>query len=151
MLYEGGTRSPLIVWGPGLLPEDQVGAHNEASVFSAIDLVPSLLTLAEIDYPAATFDGENVSDTLVGKSTASRQAPLFWRRPPDRPKARGENLPDLAIRSGKWKLLCEYDGSLPQLYNLETDRGETTNLAAEKPRMVRRLSKVVREWYASAP
>lgn len=142
-LWEGGIRSPLIVWGPGFVQADRTGKHNETSVFSAFDLVPSLLTLAGVKVPENVFDGENVADTLLGKSDASRKKPLWWRRPPDRPGERPQNLPDLAIRDGKWKLLCEFDGSRPQLYDLEKDRGETTNLAKEQPDVVQRLTQAV--------
>jgi len=38
MLYEGGIRSPLIVWGPGFIPQDRTGGHDETSVFSALDI-----------------------------------------------------------------------------------------------------------------
>jgi len=150
MLYEGGVRSPLIVWGPGLIPEYRAGTENAASVFSALDVVPSLLKLAGVPFAAETFDGENLADTLIGRATDSRRAPLLWRRPPDRP-GEGENLPDLAIREGRWKLLCEFDGSLPQLYDLETDPAETKNLAAQHPERVRRLTETVRAWQSSAP
>ena len=52
----------------------------------------------------------------------SRKNPIFFRRPPDRDSFFGvKNLPDLAVRSGKWKLLCEYDGSNAELYDLSTD------------------------------
>src|SRR5690606_14836582 len=37
-LYEGGVRSRLIVWGPGLLAADTAGTENKASVFCALDL-----------------------------------------------------------------------------------------------------------------
>jgi len=117
-----------------------------------LDIAPSLLALAGVEFPAGTFDGENVADTLRGRSSASRQASLCWRRPPDRPGvAGGENLPDLAIRDGRWKLLCEYDGSRPQLYDLSQDGAETTNVAAQHPNLVRRLTAAVRAWYQSAP
>lgn len=146
-LFEGGIRSPLIAWGPGIVHPNEAGKTNETSVFSAFDLVPSLMALANVPIPAETFDGENVAETLIGKSVASRQAPLWWRRPPDRPGGPRENLPDLAIREGPWKVLCEFDGSLPQLYNLERDRGETTNVAAEHPALVARLTATVRAQY----
>ena len=56
---------------------------------------------------------------------------MFFRRPPDRDAFYGDNdLPDLAVRDGKWKLLCEYDGSEAELYDLENDRSETKNLAS---------------------
>ena len=49
-LFEGGIRSSLVVWGPGLIPSNKnedVGKVNLKSVFSAVDLVPTLLDLAE--------------------------------------------------------------------------------------------------------
>ena len=42
-LYEGGIRSSLVVWGPGFINEKAKGTRNKESVFSAIDLTPSLL------------------------------------------------------------------------------------------------------------
>jgi len=154
-LYEGGIRSPLIVWGPGILQKDKTGAHNETSVFAAIDLVPSLHALADVKPPAnVVFDGEDVSATLTGKTAGSRRAPIFWRRPPDRkssPPLITEIQPDLAVRDGKWKLLCEYDGSKPKLYNLETDRAEAVNLAAKHREIVKRLTAAVTVWHRSMP
>ncbi len=154
-LYEGGIRSPLIVWGPALIAEDKRGAHNEKSVFAAFDLAPSLLALAGATTPKdVKFDGEDVSATLLGRSTDSRTAPIFWRRPPDRknsPPALPEPQPDLAMRDGDWKLLCNYDGALPELYDLAADRGETTNLAGKQPEIVTRLTAAVVAWHRSLP
>jgi uncharacterized sulfatase len=154
-LYEGGIRSPLVVWGPGLVQKDKRGAHNETSVFAAFDLVPSLLALSSARAPAEVrFDGEDVSATLIGNSTASRTAPIFWRRPPDRknsPPALPDPQPDLAIRDGDWKLLCDYDGSQPELYDLAGDRGETMNLASKQTEIVNRLSAAVVKWHRSMP
>ncbi len=153
-LFEGGIRSPLVVWGPGFISAAKRGQPNDTSVFSAFDLVPSLLRFAQAKAPAGVaFDGEDILDTLMGRATASRRAPLFWRRPPDR-KASPYGLPpqpDLAVREGNWKLLCEYDGSQPQLYDLSRDRGETTNHAAEHPEVVRRLTASVVAWHKSMP
>jgi arylsulfatase A-like enzyme len=152
MLYEGGIRSPLIAWGPGLIAAGKAGSLDETAVFSACDLVPSLLALAGAKPPrGVAFDGENVADTLLGKSIASRKAPLFWRRPPDRPGDAGTNLPDLAVRDGNWKLLCEYDGSRAQLYDLARDRGETSDVAATHPDITRRLTAAVLAWHGSMP
>ncbi len=154
-LYEGGTRSPLIAWGPGLIEKSKHGTHNETSVFAAFDLVPSLLGIAKIATPKDTvFDGENLEPILLGQSTDSRIAPIFWRRPPDRKTASPtlpERLPDLAMREGDWKLLCDYDGSNAQLYDLAKDRAETTNLSAEHPDIVSRLSQAVLAWHQSMP
>ncbi len=153
MLYEGGVRSPLVVWGPGFVAPDKKGTVNQGSVLAAMDLVPTLLTIAGATPPEdANFDGQALPDILLGKSEASRSGPLFFRRPPDRPGAKGEgNLPDLAVREGSWKLLCEYDGSTPQLYDLAQDREETRNVAADHPELVARLTKTAVQWHQSLP
>jgi len=153
MLYEGGVRSPLLAWGPGLLAKDAQGAVNTESVFSAIDLVPSLLDISGVEKPEGVmFDGENLAGTLLGKAEKSRQQPIYFRRPPDRDGYYGQSdLPDLAMREGNWKLLCEYDGSDPQLYNLEADRGETKNVAGQHPNVVKEMTKAVVDWHNSMP
>ncbi|MDR0353587.1 MAG: sulfatase-like hydrolase/transferase [Opitutaceae bacterium] len=153
MLYEGGVRSPLIVWGPGLLAPAAAGTTNTASVFAAIDLVPSLLHIAGAAAPAAAaLDGENLAPVLLGQTAASRRAPLFWRRPPDRKYAYGVGpLPDLSVRDGDWKLLCDYDGSRPELYALAADPGETENLAARHPEVTTRLTRALLAWHQSLP
>ncbi|MGI9469116.1 MAG: sulfatase-like hydrolase/transferase [Rubripirellula sp.] len=152
-LFEGGIRSPLVVWGPGLVAADAVGTRNTTSVFSAIDLTPSLLTLAHAKPPSGTiYDGEDVLDTLLGKSTAGRQTEIYFRRPPDRKNYYGfSQLPDLAVRQGAWKLLCDYDGSRSQLYNLIDDPGEEDNLAADKPEVVSKLTAKLLAWNNTMP
>jgi len=152
MLYEGGIRAPLIVWGPGLIPAGKRGTRDEATVLSSVDLVPSLLRLAGIDpRSAANFDGVEMSTALLGKTPATRSKPLFWKRPPDRPGLPEDRWPDLAIREGEWKLLIHEDGSRPQLYNLMRDRSESENLAAQRPEIVERLGKSVRAWNETLP
>ncbi|MBT5378391.1 MAG: sulfatase-like hydrolase/transferase [Opitutae bacterium] len=155
-LYEGGVRSSLIAWSPGLIPSNKnesTGKVNRKSVFSAVDLVPTLLELADVTHPEGVkYDGESLPDVLLGKSHASRKQPILFRRPPDRDAYYGDNdLPDLAIREGKWKFLCEYDGSDAELFDMETDRGETRNLADKHPELVARLTKVCIEWHKSLP
>jgi uncharacterized sulfatase len=153
-LYEGGTRSPLIVWGPGLIDKAQAGSVNTQSVFAAFDLAPSLLAIAGIAAGETAFDGENIAPALLGQIEVSRQKPIFWRRPPDRKTAAPnlpERLPDLAMREVHWKLLCEYDGSKPQLYDLSKDRSETTNIADQHPQVVSRMREAVVSWHQSLP
>lgn len=151
-LYEGGTRSPLIAWSPGLIPADKKGSHNETSVFSAFDLVPSMLAIAGLPAPeGVAFDGENLANTVLGKGVESRKAPIFWRRPPDRKNNPGGDLPDLSVREGNWKLLCEYDGSDAELYDLAQDRAEKSNVAAEHPDVVKDLTAKLLAWHQSMP
>ncbi|MCW1883524.1 sulfatase-like hydrolase/transferase [Luteolibacter flavescens] len=153
-LWEGGIRSPLVVWAPGLMEEGKAGGINDRSVFAAFDLAPSLVKIAGAPAPeGVAFDGEDLSATLLGKSDASRKASIFWRRPPDRKVTgpQGRRQPDLAVREGNWKLLCEYDGSQGRLFDLATDPAESKNIAVEKPEIVARLSKAAVEWHASMP
>ena len=150
-LYEGGIRSPLVVWGPGLINPSATGSRNKESVFSAMDLAPSLARLCGASNASDTpFDGEELMNTLIGKSTRSREQPLFFSRPPDRKNYYGfDNLPDLAVRSGKWKLLCDYDGGRPELYDLSSDLGEEINAAEENPEQVEKLKGELLKWHRS--
>ena len=152
-LYEGGIRSPLIVWGPGLLDPQAMGKRNGDSLLAAIDLVPSLAKLARAEPPAeATYDGEMLLPVLLGRSQASRQAPVFFSRPPHRKNYdHFKNLPDLAVRQGDWKLLCDRDGSRPELFDIRRDPGETNNLAAAEAARVDDLTKKVIAWDRSMP
>ena len=152
-LYEGGIRSSLVAWAPKLMNKKVQGTINKKSIFSAIDLVPTLLELTQSKAPKnENFDGETLTDVLLGKSNLSRKQDLLFRRPPDRDSFYGvKDLPDLAIRSGKWKLLCEYDGSDALLYDLTKDRGEKNNLAKKHPKIVKALSQKVIAWHNSMP
>lgn len=152
-LYEGGVRSPLIAWGPGLLAKGVAGKVNSTSVFAAFDLAPTLLAITGIKTPdEVAFDGQNLAGTLLGREAKSHNGPIFFRRPPDRDSFYGdEDLPDLAVREGKWKLLCEYDGAIPELYDLAADPSETKNVAEANPDIVRRLAKAVIAWHKAMP
>lgn len=153
MLYEGGIRSPLVVWGPGFTNPTKVGTANRTSHFSTIDVTPTLLTIAGVSAPPdTTFDGVSMHATLLGHSEASRDRPLFFRRPPDRASFSGDDkLPDLAVRDGRWKLLCTYEGASAQLYDLALDPSEEKNLAAENPAETSRLAAAAVAWHRSIP
>jgi len=150
-IYEGGIRSPLVVWAPGLMKSAPGGVDAE-SILAAFDLAPSLARLAGTRH--ADADGEDASAALLGAGAHHRAHPLVWRRPPDRknwPPALPEAQPDLAIRDGRWKLLCDHDGSNPRLYDLDSDPAENRNLSASEPALVGRLTKAVLDWHRAMP
>ncbi|MCA8952194.1 MAG: sulfatase-like hydrolase/transferase, partial [Planctomycetes bacterium] len=155
-LYEGGVRSPLIVWGPGLLAEDATGSVDDESTFSAIDLNRSLYELTSTPLPVgAELDGENVADALLGRRRGGRSQPLFFRRPPDRPgddpsTPAGDN-PDLAARDGRYKLTTNYDGSGTQLFDLAVDAPESRDVSDALPEVAARLRRAVLDWNATLP
>ena len=148
-LYEGGIRSPLIVWGPGLMNKEVIGTINKDSIFSAIDLVPSVLDLCKVSNSSATkLDGENIRPTLLGESKASRQKSLFFCRPPDRKSFYGvQSLPDLAIRKGNYKLLCDYDGQKAELYDLSKDVSESRDISSQHLELTKSMVSEVTTWY----
>ncbi len=168
-LYEGGIRSPLVVWGPGFMPSSATGSTNEKSVFSAIDVNRSLYELAGVPVPSdVTLDGEDVLSTMLGKSQSGRRSPIFFRRPPDRPVTdeaaksvrKSKDLaidpsigdaPDLAVRDRNWKLLMNSDGSKVKLFDLSQDVNESNNVVDQNVAIADRLKRALTDWNVSLP
>ena len=55
--------------------------------------------------------------------------------------------PQLATRNGRWKLLCNPDGSNEKLFDLEQDIGETTNLSVDRPEVVTEMKSKLMAWW----
>ena len=151
-LYEGGIRSPLIVRWPGHVPAGQVDGQT---VLGAVDFFPSLCALAGVTTPAgASFDGEELSGALLGRP-AVRARPLFWEYGRNdtafKYPAGRDRSPNIAVRSGQWKLLVNADGSRLELYNLAADAGEASNVAGEQPEIARQLKEQALAWRKSLP
>ncbi len=151
-LYEGGIRVPCLVWQPGVVPAGRV---DEASIFSAWDLFPTLCAQAGAAMPKGhTGDGEDFSKALRGERV-TRTKPLFWeygRNGASFSYPQGTNRsPNVAMREGDWKLLIHADGTGTELYNLAADRHEATNLSRAVPETTRRLSAAALEWRRSLP
>jgi arylsulfatase A-like enzyme len=151
-LYEGGIRMPFIVRWPGRTP---AGSVDDQTVFAAVDLFPSLGKLAGATLPSGVvFDGEEMSDALLGKS-GRRTRPLFWeygRNDKSFAYPQGDaRSPNVALRAGNWKLLVNADGSGAELYDLAADKNEATNLASEKADLVKRLADAALTWRKSLP
>jgi arylsulfatase A-like enzyme len=145
-LYEGGIRVPMMARLPGRIPAGRV---DSTTVLSSLDLFPACCRLANIPAPQIQFDGEDLSQALLGHASA-RKTDLFWDYGRDRtylrPGQEHDQSPNLAIRSGDWKLLMNRDGSSVELYNLTRSPSEQEDLAGEQPARVRKLSKRLRGW-----
>ncbi len=151
-LYEGGIRSPLIVWGPGFVESTVVGSTNDTTILSSVDLVASLMNLCQAEAPDGyQCDGEDLLAALLGKSIAQRSSPLFWRRPPDHPGKPNAPAPDLAVRDEQWKLVCDIHGKQVQLFDLTKDIGEANNLKKTHPQITKRLKQSLLKWNATLP
>ena len=154
-LYEGGIREPLLVWWPGQAPAGRV---NDRTVFTTLDLLPTLCALGGAKIPAdiaGKLDGEDLSAALTGGSL-TRRKPVFWEYGRNTnsyayPKEPYHRSPNLAVRDGNWKLLIHADGTGAELYDLATDPKETTSLAAERADITKRLSDAALAWRRSLP
>lgn len=137
--WEGGVRVPTIAWWPGKITAGSV----VDTVAGTIDLLPTAVTLAGGTVPAdPVIDGRDLSPVLLGKSkTSPREAHYYFR-----------SYALEAVRQGPWKLSIvpqnfsmgfnseEDSKTNPRLYNLDRDIGEKTNLAAEHPEIVAKLT-----------
>lgn len=151
-LWEGGIRSPLIVWAPSLMPQEVRGTINNQAVLSSVDLNRSIAAITGATLPTGYQpDGEDLRPILFGKSTASRAEPLMWRRPPDRPSQPNNRRPDLAIRRGPWKLVCDFDGQNAELYNIVEDESEQRNVVSQQEEVAKQLSDAVLKWNSELP
>ena len=55
------------------------------------------------------------------------------------------------MRDGDLKLLCNYDGSNPQLYNLIDDSAENNNLASQYPELTQKMTERLKSWNSTLP
>jgi arylsulfatase A len=143
-LYEGGIRVPMIARWPGHIQAGSVNDH----VWYFADVLPTLSELAKTDAPKTT-DGLSVVPALLGEKAAGRaQAEhdyLYWEHPNHH-----ERLLQ-AVRLGDWKAI-RLDAGLPlELYNLRTDVGEKTNVAADHPSVVQQMEQIIKSAHKEPP
>jgi arylsulfatase A-like enzyme len=147
-LFEGGVRVPFIVRWPGQAP---AGLKNDASVLTAVDLLPTFCAAAGVTPPTdANGDGENMLPAFKGESVP-RTRPIFWRINGN--KKDPNFWPDLAVRYGDWKLVTTFDGQRVELHNLKANRIEdaSKDAAQAHPEITQRLGRLVRAWNATLP
>jgi arylsulfatase A-like enzyme len=149
-LYEGGTRLPFIVRWPGHTP---AGAVNTNSIIAGIDLYPSLCSLAQVSLPADYIaDGEDMSQAMIGQNQI-RSRPIYWWFINDAGPAAGtyHHAPPLALRNGKWKVLTDYTKSVVELYDLNADPFETTNVASSQSTIANSMADQLIAWWQTMP
>lgn len=147
--FEGGVRVPAILWGPGRVP---VGTTCD-KLASTLDVLPTFAALAAADVPSdRVIDGEDITHLFHGN---------FDNADPDKAYFYYLRVHLQAVRQGRWKLHLPREkepiGAAPFsrnthiaaadrvafenpfLIDLQSDIGETTNVAAEHPEVVERL------------
>ena len=139
-LWEGGLRVPLLVRWPGEVPAGSV--CTEPVVSQDIHATLCAVAGATLDEDARC-DSRSLVPLFADPSAALGRDALYWHFPQ---YEIDETPPRGAIRAGRWKLFESYaDGSVA-LYDLETDPGETTDLASARPELSTTLVERLRAW-----
>ena len=127
-LYEGGVRVPMIATWPGKIAQGSVS--DQVTAFW--DFLPTMAELSGQPFPPTT-DGVSILPTLLGRPADQQQHKyLYW----EFPALNGR----IGIRKGKWKAV-RYNVALDpnstlELYDLESDIGESINVATVHPEVV---------------
>ncbi|GGB95764.1 arylsulfatase [Dyadobacter sediminis] len=138
-MHEGGISAPFIAWFPKQIKANRIVKGTG----HLIDLAPTFYELAKAAYPATNagvntnpLPGKSLVPALTGKTEqVERAEPICWERAGNR-----------AVRKGKWKIVSSYPSYAWELYDLEKDRGETSNLAASRTDIVNELSADYFRW-----
>ena len=139
-LYEGGIRVPMIARWPGTIRPSSQTDHISAFW----DVLPTLAELTGAEPPGG-LDGLSFLPTLLGRPEKQQQHEyLYWEFP-----AFGGQQ---AVRMGAWKgvrqNILRADRPKPlqiELYNLDSDVGESKDLAAGHPELVARMQRVMQQ------
>ncbi|QBQ39933.1 arylsulfatase [Sphingobacterium psychroaquaticum] len=140
-IFEGGTRVPFIVSGPGVNRN-----HVSDALVCQIDLLASMSQLLGQSVPKEAIDSKPIVPALLGKHEKGRDYLI-------------EHAGTLAVVKDHWKYIAPsngraYDASTdtelgnnqqPQLYNLKEDIGEKVNLADKHPKIVKELQDLLEQ------
>lgn len=128
-LYDGGIRTPFIARWPGRI---KPGTTND-SIIAFWDMLPTFAELASVPIPA-NLDGISIVPALEGKALPPREY-LYWEF--------HERGFDQAVRMGRWKGVRTRARSNPiELYDVVSDPGEQTDVAAKHPEVVKRIAEI---------
>ena len=137
-LYEGGLRIPFLVQWPGRIQPGQVSDL----MFAQYDILATLSALAGAKAPSDT-DGISILPTLLGtgeNSAKQKLHPHFYWEFGNMQAVRIQNWKGIHIRNKKeW-----------ELYDLDSDISETTNLAADHPGIIAKMTTVIEESHEPA-
>lgn len=131
-MYDGGLRVPCAVRWPGVVKPDSRSAFPALT----LDLYATLVAIAGQPAPAGT-DGVSLLPTLRGAAQPVPDRVQYFVRREGGPQFFGKTN-DAVIR-GRWKLLHDGPTSPLELYDLENDPAEATNVAEKAPKVFREL------------
>lgn len=136
--YEGGTRVPLIIAGPGI-PE---GVSDVPTI--AMDLYPTILSYINAPLkPEEHLDGMDMLPVWVGSGPVPKR-PLYWHYP-----HYDETTPYSSAIVDGWKVIRYWDDGKVEFYNLNEDPMEENDLAVSKTDDATVLVKVLEDYLLS--
>jgi arylsulfatase A len=122
-VYEGGIRVPGIVRWPG---KTKPGTTSDVPVIGT-DIFVTAVGIAEAKLPTdRILDGGNMLAAIEGRAV-ERARPLYWRC------VIAPGPLKTAMRIGDWKILADERLARFELYDLQNDPQEKTNLSATQP------------------
>ncbi len=148
--YRGGTRVPAFWRWKGTLPE----GVDVPAVTAHIDVLPTLCEITGATIPPAVaekVEGRSLVPLLKDASAGWPDRPLVthvgrW----DRGQAAASAYRNCRLRDGKWSLVnTKNRADAWELYDVASDPGEQTNLAAMHPDVARRMVGTYDAWWQS--
>lgn len=136
--HGGGVSSPLVMHWPARIPQQSRGQLRRQPGH-LIDVMATCVDIGAATYPAE-YKGNKITP-LEGKSLV----PAIDNRPIAREGIYWEHEGNKAVLAYPWKLVSKHPGPW-ELYNLENDRPETTNLATKDPERAQRLAAQWQNW-----
>ncbi len=130
-MYEGGIRTPMIVWMPGQVPAGKVS--HQPWYFA--DVLPTLAHLAGAQIPEG-LDGISVLPTLLGQHQSLNDRFMYWEF-----HERGFQQ---AARWKDWKAVKIRPQQKIELYDLSVDPSERYNVAELHPELVEKMEEYLR-------
>jgi arylsulfatase A-like enzyme len=134
-LFDELVHVPLIVW----CPREIKAPRRVDSLVSLVDVAPTLLALAGVEAPPG-LDGVDLSPLWRGETNSVRQT-AFSEVDMAVKLASGKNA---SLRNDRYKLITSSLHGQRQLFDLSVDPGETADVSAEQPQMVKKLLKEIR-------
>ncbi|MGK7395546.1 MAG: arylsulfatase [Candidatus Cyclobacteriaceae bacterium M3_2C_046] len=128
-VYEGGHRVPCFIYWP----QGNLVAGRDINNLSAhIDILPTLVDLCKLKMPQSiNFDGQSLMNLIYNDSITKNGRSLFAEVQRQTDYETGYRS---VVMSDEWRLI-----DLTELYNLKSDPGQTTNIAAQNPDKVNEL------------
>lgn len=142
--YEGGVRTPIMVSWPGRVAPRMDREH----LASSVDLWPTLAALLKTPLPAG-LPGVNLTDSaaVAARSTIFGEAFAHNIADVDEPT---RSLQHRWVIDGWMKLIVPAKTAPAELYDLQADPTEKTNLATTQPDRIAPLQKKLDAWWTPA-